>query len=1239
MLLIFLRVDVSARDTFTVTQLKDLHLTTSIVEEGMSQAVIVAPVGDRYQAEIDTLNERIRLLTGTTLPVFRDDKTPEELLREYNVVVLGNMATNAFIETLYRQWQVILDLKYPGAGGYVVRSLHNPYATGHNVIFLGGSDDAGVSEAVQVFAEGLTGGSSLKIDRLMKIKLGTAFSLPVIGADLSKWDVQSWNDSWRKTSTTRETGYPASTYFGWNPISIAGMFYYMTGETKYLDLFKKLALTAPGNVPLVISASDAFTDPSNPLVKNDHYRSHLMDCIYDLIEESQNFSDEERLLITNKLIEHQFELDPDGTYSRPLGDRHATWNMLCIYTGSRYLARYYPSELWERRLANVRKGFASFNVDPTWGVQEDTLNWVATFIEPILDFALLDNPLEFVNSGAARVYMQGLEALMTGDEIDDFNYFLPHNLLFKAAWLLKDSHYTWMANQLGVNFSKFRIGQSYWPVNSTPAMPVREPSSNVMVAPLSNIDWKTINTTVPYNQSFQVLSFRNGLDKNDDLLLLDGFAGTGRHPFQLNTLLRLRMFSGKNILYGNSNDLNVWPNGMSSSLVAKSAAIKEKVSAGNFAFIHTEVPDMPGAKWQRRIVYLKNRHAVVVDSVVAREKSWFDLLSSWEFGGGVNLAGKASNRVVVSNGTVLVSANIPYEQLSTTIVQGRISRNLGQGESIDLANLFFDNLDPKSISTLRNGGYLVSGNSSGFVGTGPASYSTFSVVADFCYLDNDKLFIENGTKLVVNGRIIFSSNIPITMFWDLRENSGTFSAMQTATVQLADDKGLNETIINAGQVMDFKTASSTELMVQLSGALLNLNQEKITSIPIIKNIAEPSASWLPVWEHTFNGKVTLISKTLNSNSGEIWAISQDTQAATINCIDSNGDIKRTIQQSGEIFSVWPANNERQSQAFALLAGFKDDTLRAYTVDGNELWAVKAAIHPSFLVGDHYYAPWFTDPAPPYNMTGVFSLVVDDFWGTGNDQIALGRPSTVEFRSLDGQLVASIPTQWGNNTSLAVLKNGGNGGTEPLVLVGKGYTGNPTLSGINRDYTNISDNMFGGLLPGVTNMHSWLMRGLASLRVADINGDSIEELMYTLSGHWNELRVYNPSGTPLWLKSFGPDMNTSALFMTGLELLDFDKNGRKEIVVGTRLGWLTVFDDMGTQIWQHHFESGISKISVSNNQKIAVGCDDGSLILLDGDGKQLVTSQMGGAITSVFFDEDAVIAGNANGLVRRYAIPH
>lgn len=55
-----------------------------------------------------------------------------------NQIALGNRSISRTIEHLYNLYYCLLDLKYPGPEGYVVRTLHSPFGDGKNVIFAGG---------------------------------------------------------------------------------------------------------------------------------------------------------------------------------------------------------------------------------------------------------------------------------------------------------------------------------------------------------------------------------------------------------------------------------------------------------------------------------------------------------------------------------------------------------------------------------------------------------------------------------------------------------------------------------------------------------------------------------------------------------------------------------------------------------------------------------------------------------------------------------------------------------------------------------------------------------------------------------------------------------------------------------------------------------------------------------------------------------------------------------------------
>ena len=133
-----------------ISRLKDMCVDTVLVRDGKPVAAVVAPADGRYERLAGAIVEAVKRTTGATLPIVRD--TDVKLPFARNLVILGNRSTNSVIEQLYNSYYTYLDLKYPGAGGYVVRSLHNPFANGHNAILVGSSDDRGMAKAVEQFA-------------------------------------------------------------------------------------------------------------------------------------------------------------------------------------------------------------------------------------------------------------------------------------------------------------------------------------------------------------------------------------------------------------------------------------------------------------------------------------------------------------------------------------------------------------------------------------------------------------------------------------------------------------------------------------------------------------------------------------------------------------------------------------------------------------------------------------------------------------------------------------------------------------------------------------------------------------------------------------------------------------------------------------------------------------------------------------------------------------------------------
>ncbi len=158
--------------------------------------------------------------------------------------------------------------------------------------------------------------------------------------------------------------------------------------------------------------------------------------------------------------------------------------------------------------------------------------------------------------------------------------------------------------------------------------------------------------------------------------------------------------------------------------------------------------------------------------------------------------------------------------------------------------------------------------------------------------------------------------------------------------------------------------------------------------------------------------------------------------------------------------------------------------------------------------------------------------------------------------------------YGPNTSLGLLTDVNYYGK--VLLAGKKFTGYPLFSGIIRDdkdvYRNISDSLLYSFSSGedFTATQRWNQNGIDQMLVDDIDNDGIQEVVYTLSGHWNELRVhtgniltnYSKHTTPEWLKYFG-GANSREDYMKGLAVIRL-QDGTKAVITATKNGRVYAF---------------------------------------------------------------------------------
>ncbi|MBI3922718.1 MAG: hypothetical protein HY318_14950, partial [Armatimonadetes bacterium] len=158
-----------AQESRQISRLKPLHLATQLWDSNRPTATIVA--GSECQGIAVDLQRSIKRLTGVLLPLVPDVNAQRDLPKPGNLIALGHFGNNRILERLYYRWYMVVDGAQPGAGGYVLQTIHNPDAEGANVIVVGGSDMAGVRNSAQRLVERIKEHGRL-LPRLFEVELG-----------------------------------------------------------------------------------------------------------------------------------------------------------------------------------------------------------------------------------------------------------------------------------------------------------------------------------------------------------------------------------------------------------------------------------------------------------------------------------------------------------------------------------------------------------------------------------------------------------------------------------------------------------------------------------------------------------------------------------------------------------------------------------------------------------------------------------------------------------------------------------------------------------------------------------------------------------------------------------------------------------------------------------------------------------------------------------------------------------
>jgi hypothetical protein len=1199
-----------------ITRLKNLCADTVLVRDGQPKAAVVVPVNGRYAKLAAFLVQAVAKTTGVTLPILRDSDVPLPFTR--NLIILGNRSTNSLIEQLYNLYYTYLDLKYPGAGGYAIHSLHNPFANGHNAILIGSSDYPGMARAVDEFlatAAGSARQGTLSLGWTLRVKLGAALRVPPAAND-------------RTCLAWESDGAPAD-YFGWNSVGRNMALYYMTGDEKFLREFLRLSFPDRKTIEELWAVDgERIENKEHPLAGSYHYCAHPLILLWDLIEESPALTDQQRLRITQEFAGEQAHFYLPR--SRFVGDRHATYQALMVYCRARYFSRYYPHPAWEADMTGAARHFASlahtFHIDGPQDTPDSGHAYVNTGYEPMMSYMLVSGDRRGRESGMLGTILRGYDGLISGQRNEPTLRHQSLSFANKAAYLTGDARFIYYRNLASKDTDVFRIGQSFWP--DQPERAPEELANRIVVRPLS--DFACEGRAVLPEEAFHWLTYRSGPGGNDDYFKIGGMFDQTRRPYYCMNLEKLRIGEATLLQSSEHNSTVIARRqGLISPVLPLESALKVHKVVGDVAHVEAEVPRFGYGVWRRAVLHARGRWTVVVDQLTAgQETQQLEMRIQWALPTTARLTEEGCFEYPAGKATaVLVPATRAGIREGIRLAQTTVRRDVKAGEKLGMITLLGRQLpDVKRrllCARLTDSAAMLSVPGPVLAALGPIDLPRDKVRADAdAILVGDEFIYAAGVRSLTCGVPLLAAGKPIDVYWSLRDGKVALFCPEPTALAIAATRG-NDLIERQHPLMVTRIVDGL-IWVRLDrgdhtvtgavppGETARLLQKKLEALRQASSRQAPPQPGEqlpanltvlhPVTTRNVRGAVTHILPGPERNGiASVYVISETNRVYTLG---SDGTLREAIQSPTRIMSAayWP-------EAGLLLLGGADDRVCAFDESGKPRWTFQSEMHPDLYATGKTY--WFKKALP-----GISGLHTGCLTGQGT-QAFVGSACTVEVLDSAGKLVKRIPVYWGSSTVMQIVPNPDR--TRKLV-VAKAPNLSNTYSTIHG--TNWSTGNFGVSPP------FQLSQSTQNILVDDLNHDGQLEIICDTNGSMNNVRAYDCLGKSLWSAEFGPPSAGASragfkippAIMRGLVVLDFQGKGQKHAVAATEEGLVTAFRADGKQVWASFLPSAprsLVRLPRDGGDLLAVGCDNGMLLWIDAAGRPIARAQLAGAVRKMY----------------------
>ncbi|MGD9495659.1 MAG: hypothetical protein AB7Y46_05050, partial [Armatimonadota bacterium] len=689
-------------------QLKPLMLDTALVEDGQPRAIICHADQPAWREAARTIQTAIRGATGCELPTVAADQLSFEDADTQNLILLGHLDNNRHVARLYHNFYVCLDVGYTGREGYVIRSVHDPWGAGHNAILIGGSFAEGTALGAEAFAAIVAEaarGNSLSVSRQMVLR----------------FDPRDRQEPTREPMTAEERDAAVRTgrnYFlspgqgrsGASQLIRYGVLFHRTGDPMAGEAYRGLMAALEEYYE-----TDQYINSEGLARYDNDFRdawAYEVGVLWDLHEESGLFSDEERVRYTNLVMRLMLEIEYYQGYQRRLEDwrahndlvhNHNTFPALGAYFIGNYFRRHYDGgalaehvQMWLDVAEGVFRGLRH-SPKPL----EDAAGYQWLPMIHLMTWSLASGDTTYFDEGhaleTARVAMMVTDNAGYQAAFGDHSSYLGASgigaVLPPIAWYTRDAGVLWQLERIGGR-SGMPLGQPYY-VDFAPEPPTGITGVTVARLPRMAYDYAgrspqyPTEPNLPFEVTFDKLTFRDGLQREDAYLLLDGF-GRGTHMhFDANAIIRYA--DGGEPLLVDGEYIKNAPKYHSSLVILRdgqSELTPAVTGLGATAqlptcnFSRTWLSEYNGAEWQRRIVWRPDDYVLVDDRVEALVAGDFTLRCCWRPWGDAALAG---NTLTVQHAPMVLQivnadgapARLEFMKMAHALPIHRLSQQVG----------------------------------------------------------------------------------------------------------------------------------------------------------------------------------------------------------------------------------------------------------------------------------------------------------------------------------------------------------------------------------------------------------------------------------------------------------------------------------------------------------------------------------------------------------------------------------